>query len=70
MNINLSKPEVDELVNRYRVVSQPGLVDYRTFITKLDTVFYEGTNPAEVIQNARSSAVSITLYPSKPLVLI
>jgi hypothetical protein len=43
-------------VNRYKVVGQPGLINYRDFINKLDTVFSESANQTAVIQNARSSA--------------
>ena len=58
MNINLQKPEIDELVERYRVPGQPGLINYRSFINKLDEVFTENINKDAVIENARSSAVS------------
>lgn len=57
--------EVDELINRYKVPSQPGLVNYREFINKLNEVFYEKPEAVTaVIQNARSSAVSQS--PSQP----
>ena len=43
------------------MVGQPGLINYRDFITKLDTVFSEAADQTAVIQNARSSAVSFTI---------
>ena len=48
-------------MNRYKVVGQPGLINYRDFINKLDTVFSESADQTAVIQNARSSAVSFIL---------
>lgn len=38
------------------MASQPGLINYRDFINKLDTVFSESADQTAVIQNARSSA--------------
>jgi len=46
-----------ELINRYRV-GNAGLINYRDFVNKLDTVFSDQVNPSTVIQNARTTAVS------------
>lgn len=43
-------------------MTQPGLINYREFITKLDEVFSEAMNPTEVITNARTTAVSYKKY--------
>lgn len=45
------------MINRYRNDSQPGLINYREFIDKLNEVFSDSMNPTEVIQNARTTAV-------------
>ena len=50
------------MINRYRNDSQPGLINYREFIDKLNEVFSDSMNPTEVIQNARTTAVSYKKY--------
>ena len=54
----MTEAETAELINRYQTENQPGLINYREFINKLDEVFSDQMNPTEVIQNARTSAVS------------
>ena len=54
----MTEQETGELIARYRNATQPGLINYREFITKLDEVFSENMNPTEVISNARTTAVS------------
>ena len=46
------------LLEKYQARDGTGLVNYRDLVNNLDTVFAETTNPSEVIQNARTSAVS------------
>lgn len=46
------------LLKKYAVAATPGLVCYRDFVNNLDTVFSDACNPSDVIQNARTSAVS------------
>lgn len=58
IGVTLTEVETGELINRYRNQTQPGLINYREFITKLDEVFSEAMNPTEVINNARTTAVS------------
>ena len=58
LGVNLTEAETLELINRYRCENQPGLINYRDFIVKLDEVFLEQMNPTEVIMNARTTAVS------------
>lgn len=54
----MTEAETAELINRYQTPNQPGLINYRDFINKLDEVFSDQMNPTEVIMNARTSAVS------------
>jgi len=56
--VNLTEQETTELINRYRIESQPGLINYRDFINGLNEVFSDSMNPTEVIQNSRTTAVS------------
>lgn len=56
--MNLTEAETTELINRYATPNQPGLINYRDFINKLDEVFSDQMNPTEVIANSRTSAVS------------
>ena len=46
------------LLDRYQAKDGTGLVNYRTFVNSLDSVFSEGTDTMAVIQNARTSGVS------------
>jgi hypothetical protein len=41
LGVNLTEAETGELINRYRSPNQPGLINYRDFIVKLDEVFLE-----------------------------
>ena len=54
----MTEQETNELINRYKVNDHSGHVNYRDFVNKLDEVFLETMNPTEVIQNARTTAVS------------
>ena len=54
----MTEAETTELANRYKTNNGSGHINYRDFVNKLDAVFLEGMNPTEVIQNARTSAVS------------
>jgi len=58
LGVNLTEQETTELINRYRIESQPGLINYRDFINGLNEVFSDSMNPTEVIQNSRTTAVS------------
>ena len=46
------------LLDKYQVKDGSGLVCYRDLVNNLDTVFTDAVNPTDVIQNARTSAVS------------
>ena len=46
------------LLNRYQLKDGSGLVNYREFVNYLDTVFTAEVNPTEVIQGAKTTAVS------------
>ena len=54
----MTEQETNELINRYKVNDHSGHVNYRNFVNRLDEVFLETMNPTEVIQNARTTAVS------------
>jgi len=54
----LTEEETTELINRYSTKDNTGLINYRDFVNKVDQVFTEVMNPSEVIQNARTTAVS------------
>lgn len=56
--MQLTEAETQELLTRYASPQGPGLINYRDFVNNLDEVFLEQMNPSEVIQNARTSAVS------------
>lgn len=53
------------LLEKYQVKDGTGLVNYRELVNSLDTVFSDAVNPTEVIQNARTSAVSYRNSNSK-----
>jgi hypothetical protein len=38
------------------------MINYAAFINNINTVFTDSVNPSEVIQNVRSSAVSLSSY--------
>ena len=59
--MNLTEQETQQLLDRYQAKDGTGLVNYRTFVNKLDEVFQEHMNPNDVIMNARTSAVSYNL---------
>jgi len=46
------------LLEKYQVKDGTGLVKYRELVNSLDTVFSDACNPTDVIQNARTTAVS------------
>lgn len=46
------------LLDRYQLKNGSGLVNYRDFVNNLDRVFSDEVDTNEVIQNARTSAVS------------
>ena len=54
----LTEEETQTLITRYSSPQGVGLINYRDFVNKLDEVFSDAMVPAEVIQNARTSAVS------------
>ena len=56
--MNLTEQETSELLQRYQAKDGSGLVNYRDFVNKLDTVFSDAVNPTDVIMNARTTAVS------------
>ena len=56
--MNLTEQETQELINRYQLKDGTGLINYRDFVNKLNTVFSDEVDPTAVIQNARTSAVS------------
>ena len=57
LGVSLTEQETQELINRYRV-GNAGLINYRDFVDKLDTVFGDQVDTSSVIQNARTTAVS------------
>jgi len=46
------------LLERYQLKNGSGLVNYRDFVNSLDRVFSDEVDTNEVIQNAKTSAVS------------
>jgi Ca2+-binding EF-hand superfamily protein len=58
----LTEVETTELLNRYRTTDGTLQINYRTFVNKLDEVFSDSVNPTEVIQNARTTAVSYRFF--------
>lgn len=54
LNIQLSQPEVDALINKYKLPS--GLINYADFCKNIDHVFTDAANPDAVIENSKSSA--------------
>lgn len=58
LGVQLTESEIQELITRYRVHDGSGHVNYRSFTNKLDEVFSDQMNPSDVINNARTTAVS------------
>ena len=56
--MSLTEQETKSLLEKYQLKDGSGLVDYRTLVNSLDTVFSDSVNPSAVIQNARTSPVS------------
>ena len=46
------------LLEKYQLKNGSGLVNYRDFVNSLDRVFSDEVDTTEVIQNAKTSAVS------------
>lgn len=54
LNIRFTEQEVQQLIAKYRM--QNGLINYDSFCTNIDNVFFDGADPMGVINNAKSSA--------------
>ena len=54
MNIKFSEQEVQQLIAKYRMTN--GLINYDSFCTNIDNVFFDGADAMGVINNAKSSA--------------
>ena len=66
LGVNLTEQETQMLLDKDRVTDGSGLVCYRDLVNNLDTVFSDAVNPSDVIQNARTSAVSYKNWPFEP----
>ena len=62
LGVSLTEQETAELIARYKVGDHSGHINYRAFVNKLDEVFLETMNPTDVIQNARTTAVSYNFF--------
>lgn len=57
LNIALTEAEIKELIDRYRVSDGTGMINYASFLQKLNCVFSDQMDPSSTIQNVKAQAV-------------
>ena len=62
LNFKFTEEEIQQLLQKYQLDEKSGLVNYADFCNNIDKVFGEESNPAEVLGNNKSTAVSIPSY--------
>ena len=54
----MTEAETQDLISKYQLKDGTKLICYRDFVNNADKVFYNGCNPSDAINAARSQGVS------------
>ena len=58
MKFSFTEPEIQQLLQKYKLDDTSGLIDYASFCANIDSVFGEDINSHQIINNTKSTAVS------------